>query len=247
MRLGFEKFVFESIAHDPSFNLAEADANRLFGMENNVASHFFGRYLHQSCTQAISQIPPERRKTFFTAVTMFFPVVHNAETANMKQKDRGEPEDNKIIVARVLKNLDQIEELEARGELTFKNLARLCVPELPKDSKCEFAEVGKKIEAMCGKLRPRQASSVMSMVSESALGVLRGGLSIYGIEALEHSACDFTLSKNERTGEILIRYSSPEELPFSFEWTATVGLDGSVTSTPMRFTEEKTRNALREF
>ena len=376
MRLGFEKFVFEYIALDPSFNLAETDANRLFGMENNVASHFFGRYLHQSCTQAISQIPPERRKTFFTAVTMFFPVVHNAETANMKQKDRGEPEDNKIIVARVLKNLDQIEELEARGELTFKNLARLCVPELPEDSACEFAEVGKalsgfgdkatmeilkrnldlqllgqvyctlqetgcsldeaiesvsggkpqplapymtsgtlglesfdgttkagrarlesdlvrptgytdmksrkslldkcaftfrfpgeepiatnstaqgkknigtvieKIEAMCGKLRPRQASSVMSMVSQSALGVLRGGLSIYGIEALEHSACDFTLSKNERTGEILIRYSSPEELPFSFEWTATVGLDGSVTSTPMIFTEEKTRNALREF
>ena len=100
---------------------------------------------------------------------------------------------------------------------------------------------------MCGKVRPQQASSVMAMVSQSALGVLRGGLSIYGISALEHSSCDFTLSKNERTGEILIRYSSPEELPFSFEWTATVGIDGSVTSTPMIFTEEKTRNALREF
>ena len=376
MRLGFEKFVFESIAHDPSFNLAETDANRLFGMENNVASHFFGCHLHKACVQTIAQIPPERRNAFFKAVTMFFPVVHTAEAANKRGTDRGEPKDNKYVIARVLNNLDQIEELEARGELTFKNLARLCVPELPKDSKCEFAEVGKalsdamnnvlnefvkrnldmqlltsayntlqetgcsldeaieaitggkqpplapymssgtlgleafdgtttegrkrlesdlerptgytdmkseksllnknaftfrfpgeepiatnstaqgkknigtvieKIEAMCGKVRPRQASSVMTMVSQSALGVLRGGLSIYGISALEHSSCDFTLSKNERTGEILIRYSSPEELPFSFEWTATVGIDGSVTSTPMIFTEEKTRNALREF
>ena len=378
MRLGFEKFVFEYIAQDPAFDLAEKDATRLFGMENNVASHFFGRYLNQSCTQAIAQIPPERRKTFFKAVTMFFPVVHTAEDANKKPKDRGEPRDNKIVVARVLKNLDKIEELEARGELTFKNLAKVCVPELPEDSAFEFREVGKalsdvadnvmpeivkrklnlqllvpvlstlqetgcsldeaiesvnggkpqplapymtsgtlgldafdgttkagrkrlesdlvrpfgytdvkrgkvlipdnksafrfrfpgedpiatdssaqgkknigtvidKIEAMCGKLRPRQASNVMTMVSQSALAILRGGLSIYGIDTNEHGGCDFTLSKNEKTGEILIRYSSPEELPFSFEWTATVGLDGSVTSTPMRFTEEKTRNALREF
>ena len=371
MRLGFEKFVFEYIAQDPAFDLAEKDATRLFGMENNVASHFFGRHLNQACTQAIAQIPPERRKTFFKAVTMFFPVVHTAEDANKKPKDRGEPRDNKIVVARVLKNLDKIEELEARGELTFKNLAKVCVPELPEDSAFEFREVGKaisdvadnvmpeivkrklnlqllvpvlstlqetgcsldeaiesvtggkpqplapymasgtlgldafdgttkagrkrlesdlvrpfgytdvkrgkvlipdeksafrfrfpgedpiatdssaqgkknigtvidKIEAMCGKLRPRQASNVMTMVSQSALAILRGGLSIYGIDTNEHGGCDFTLSKNEKTGEILIRYSSPEELPFSFEWTATVGLDGSVTSTPMRFTDAET-------
>jgi len=32
-----------------------------------------------------------------------------------------------------------------------------------------------------------------------------------------------------------IRYTSPAELPFRFEWTATVDVLGNVTSTPMKF------------
>ena len=370
LRLGFEKFVFECIAHDPSFNLAETDATRLFGMENNVATHFFGRHLNEACTQTVAQIPPERRKTFFTAVTMFFPVVDNVEEANMRHRDRGEARDNKLVIARVLKNLDQIAELEAQGELTFQNLARVCVPELPEGSPCEFREVGaalnnvgesvvpillknnlsmelmatalntleetgcsteeaveaagggkrpppvpymssgtlgldafdgttkagrsqlerdlvrpenysyeksktvllskesnaftfhfpgeepiatnrteqgkknigtvlNKIETLCGKNRPSQASSVMAMVSQSGLSILRGGLSIYGIDTNEHGACDFTLSKNEATGDVTIKYSSPKELPFTFEWTATVRSDGYVTTTPFKFLSEQ--------
>ena len=68
---GTEKFVFESIAHDPSFDLAERDTGRLFGMENNVATHFFGLGLNGSCTQTIAQIPPEKRNTLFSAITLF--------------------------------------------------------------------------------------------------------------------------------------------------------------------------------
>ena len=64
--------------------------------------------------------------------------------------------------------------MEANGTLTFKNLAKVCVPELPKD---------------------------------------------------------------DATGNVTIRYSSPEELPFSFEWTATINTDGNVTTTPLRFTD----------
>ena len=54
--------------------------------------------------------------------------------------------------------------MEANGTLTFKNLAKVCVPEL---------------------------------------------------------------SKDDATGDVTIRYSSPEGLPFSFEWTATVKVDGT--------------------
>ena len=96
-----------------------------------------------------------------------------------------------------------------------------------------------KIESLCGKPRTAQASSVMTMVSQSALSILRGGLSIYGIETNERGACDFTRSKNGETGEVTIKYSSPEALPFKFEWTATVGTDGYVTTTPMRFAADK--------
>ena len=92
-----------------------------------------------------------------------------------------------------------------------------------------------KVEAFCGKTHPAQASSVMMMMSQSGLAPLRNGLLPFGVASNEHSACDFTLSKNADTGDITIRYSSPKELPFAFEWTATIKPDGYVTSTPLKF------------
>ena len=43
------------------------------------------------------------------------------------------------------------------------------------------------------------------------------------------------LSKDATTGAVTITYTSPAELPFRFEWTATVDVFGNVTSTPMKF------------
>ena len=97
-----------------------------------------------------------------------------------------------------------------------------------------------KVEAMCGKVHPKQSASVMAMLSQSGLGVLKGGLEQYGIKSEEHSVVDFTLARDEDTGDVTIRYSSPQDLPFAFEWTATVGVDGNVSTTPLRFTDEAT-------
>ena len=81
------------------------------------------------------------------------------------------------------------------------------------------------------------------MLSQSGLCVLRGGLAGYGIESSEHAAVDFTLSRNAATGDVTIRYSSPKELPFSFEWSATIKPDGYVSTTPLRFLgEQQTAN-----
>ena len=96
-------------------------------------------------------------------------------------------------------------------------------------------KVAQKIEDMCGRVHPRQAVSVMALLSQSGLSILRGGLKRYNIISTEHSAVEFTLSKDEETGDITIRYASPKELKFSFEWTSTVKPDGSVTTTPMKF------------
>ena len=93
---------------------------------------------------------------------------------------------------------------------------------------------------MCGRIHPRHTASVMSLLSQSGLSVLRGGLRRHQIHSSEHSAVDFTLSRNDATGDIAIRYSSPKELPFAFEWTASVRPDGSVTTTPLKFTGENT-------
>ena len=96
-------------------------------------------------------------------------------------------------------------------------------------------QIAQKIKDMCGRVHPRQAASVMSLLSQSGLTVLRGGLKRYNIQSNEHSSVDFTIAKDDDTGDITIRYSSPKGLKFTFEWTATVRLDGSVETTPFRF------------
>jgi hypothetical protein len=84
------------------------------------------------------------------------------------------------------------------------------------------------------------------MVSQSGLSVLLGGLDCYGIESSEHSSVDFTISKNETTGDITIRYSSPKELPFSFGWTATIKPDGYVSTTPLVFVDAEKKASIME-
>ena len=103
----------------------------------------------------------------------------------------------------------------------------------------QIETVADKAEALCGPAHREQASSVVMMLSQSGLCVLRGGLKGYGIESSEHAAVDFTLSRNAETGDISIRYSSPKELPFSFEWSATIKPDGFVSTTPLRFLDER--------
>ena len=368
---GTEKFVFESIAHDPSFNLAERDKDRLFGMENNAATHFFGLGLNGSCTQTIAQIPPEKRNTLFSAITLFYTLADNPINANETpdMHDSLTSSDSPLMVSRILRNFDKVAEMEANGTLTLENLVKLCFPELPEGAECSVDEVRKliadmtdkivaamnsgrismesfvqaaralsetgcsveeaigsctggpqpqppkyvstgtlslsaydgttkegrqqlktdlgrpgdyyydwnrdkgllpndkggftfnfpgetpvvtgasdegkaniavvcdKVESLCGKAHPAQASSVMTMLSQSGLSILRGGLAQYNLISSEHSACDFTLSKDEKTGDVTIRYSSPKGLPFEFEWTATVRSDGFVTTTPFRFAD----------
>ncbi len=100
--------------------------------------------------------------------------------------------------------------------------------------------IADKLEALCGPAHKAQATSLFMMTCQSGLGPLLGGLKSYGVESTEHSSVDFTITKNNDSGDISIRYTSPKELPFSFEWTATIKPDGYVSSTPIRFTDETT-------
>ena len=366
-----EKFVFEQLAHDPAANLSETDPERIFGMENNPASHFFGLNLCQSCAQTVAQMPHDKRALLYRAVNLFFPLADNAADANKISRDRGvmSADCGVYVVGRLLKHFDEVAQMEASGNLRLQDLIKLCFPELPQNGPCglkeldaylngldekmseainagkmtvgqfalvpmimqttactfdeavEAANGGKsptppkylssgtlqlsaydgttnaarmqlktdlkrpynytnlktgqkslippqdlafkfsfpggetiptngtaegmanidvllnKIESFCGKTRQSQSSAVMMMLSQSGIGVLNGGLTAYGISSTEHSACNFALSRNEETGDVTIRYSSPESLPFSFEWSATVTIDGTVTTTPFQFHE----------
>ena len=96
-----------------------------------------------------------------------------------------------------------------------------------------------KLESLAGRVHPRQQTALLFAVSQAGICALKGGLETYGIASSEHAAVDFTLSRNDKTGDITIRYTSPKELPFSFEWTATVSPDGYVTTTPLKFLSEQ--------
>ncbi len=105
-----------------------------------------------------------------------------------------------------------------------------------------------KIEAMCGPVHKTQANAVMFAVSQSGTMLLKDGLLAYGIHSSEHAAVNFSLSRDADTGAVTVKYSSPENLPLTFSWTATIDTDGNVTSTPMIVKKrEMTREAATKF
>ena len=90
-----------------------------------------------------------------------------------------------------------------------------------------------KLESFAGKVHPRQQSALMFAVSQAGIGVLKGGLLPHGIFSSEHVCVNFALSRNEDTGAITVKYSSPEGLPLRFSWTATINVNGTMATTPM--------------
>ena len=97
----------------------------------------------------------------------------------------------------------------------------------------DIPKVGQKIRQLCGEVHQKQIGAVALLLSQSGMGALRGkALAKYGIETNEHTPVNFALSRDDETGAVTIRYSSPSVLPVQFSWTATVAVDGSVTSTP---------------
>lgn len=102
-----------------------------------------------------------------------------------------------------------------------------------------------KVENLCGRVHVAQANSVMMMLSQSGLTYLRAGIPSLGLGSDEHSAVDYSLSKDATTGAVTIRYESPAELPVHFSWTATVDVDGNVTSTPLEVMDQATLAACK--
>ena len=96
-----------------------------------------------------------------------------------------------------------------------------------------------KLESLAGRVHPRQQTALLFAVSQAGICALKGGLETYGIASSEHAAVNFTLSRDDATGAITVKYESPKALPFSFEWTATVSPDGYVSTTPLKFLSEQ--------
>ena len=130
---GMEKFIFEEIASNASLNLAEQDPEKVFGMENNAATRFFGRGLGWSFTQTVANIPPAKRAAFYAALDTAFPLVTDVAIARLplfrRPGDQISTINKGIVLARVMKNLDKLAALVAKGELTVKAFVKICFPE----------------------------------------------------------------------------------------------------------------------
>lgn len=96
-------------------------------------------------------------------------------------------------------------------------------------------QIADRLETFCGTVHPDQLSAVYILLTQSALSPLNRGLVAHGIASSEHMPVTFTLSKDDATGAVTIRYSHPEGLPVHFHWETTVALDGSSTTTPLVF------------
>ena len=95
-----------------------------------------------------------------------------------------------------------------------------------------------KLESLAGTVHPRQQAALLFSVSQAGICALKGGLETYGIASSEHAAVNFTLSRDDATGAITVKYESPEKLPIHFSWTATIDVDGNMTSTPLEVMDQ---------
>ena len=118
--------------------------------------------------------------------------------------------------------------------------------EFPAMSKSDSRYVAKmstlstRLQSLCGQAHPRQLNAVYCALSQSALMHLRKGIPALGIFCDEHSAVNYTLSRNDVSGAITVRYDSPSGCPITFNWSATINIDGHVTMTPIQLSDQPT-------
>ena len=95
--------------------------------------------------------------------------------------------------------------------------------------------IADKIKDLCGEVHTAQLSNIYYALSQSGTGCnTKRAFEQYGISSDEHMPLTFTLSRNDETGAVTIKYSEPEGFPLKFNWTTTVDVDGKSTSSPMR-------------
>ncbi len=123
-RGGFERFVFEDLASNSAFDLAEQDAEKVFGFENNGVTSFIGRGFYEASTATLLQVPVEQRRVVFRAAAALCPLATN------QSQQPAVPTHKTIFIGRMLKHLDELTALANRNELTAENVIRTCYPDI---------------------------------------------------------------------------------------------------------------------
>jgi hypothetical protein len=123
---GYERFVFQQMAHDPDFNLRETDAEKAFGFEHNAASRFIGRNLCRGMLGTLNGIPPDKRRIVFAVFDAFLPLAKTPAEADKK----ADLSCDSILLSRTLMNIGKLTALEEKGQLTAKAIIDICFPDM---------------------------------------------------------------------------------------------------------------------
>lgn len=115
---GLETFVFEELASNRNINLY-GKPEEVFGMKNNPATCFFGRELHSSNSFTFLQMPQEKRALFFRCSQLLLPLQDT-------HSGKGAIRSGVFTTVRLLRHFDELERLQAHGQLTQKKLLETC-------------------------------------------------------------------------------------------------------------------------
>lgn len=136
--LGLEAMIFEELASDGRYSLSSGTPEELFGFANNPASRFFGREFHKTAFGTMANIPPQKRYVVFAAFDAFALMAGDRASARdmlHMPAEKFKIRNNSIHIARILKNFDAIKALVDAGQLTAKDVVKICYPEIKKPGK----------------------------------------------------------------------------------------------------------------
>lgn len=104
---------------------------------------------------------------------------------------------------------------------------------LKSSSDAQAEAIAEKVAEFCGPVHPEQLNSLYFALSQSAAAGVNRAFLDHNIATSEHMPLTYTLSKNDETGAITVRYSEPEGFPVRFHWDSVIDLTGFSESTPM--------------
>lgn len=129
--LSVERFVFEHLSHDPNANLKATDPEEIFGAEHNPATSFVCQGFGKSAWNTLAQVPHEKRAVLYKSFGMLCILARNPQQARVGQGVRHFGTSlNGIVLARLLKHIDRLSELEAQGRLDAETIAATCFPDV---------------------------------------------------------------------------------------------------------------------
>ena len=166
-KLGLERFIFEDIATNPDFNLAEMDSERAFGVEHNQTSRYMTVANNVSILGTIANVPPEKRRAVYAAFNAFQTLAQTGPERGRRQSVGLES----IFLARVIRNLPKLESILAKtGTLTGRDVIKTCFPDIRNPGNYDT----KTIEAWENELS-RETQELEGADSAAVMGMLESG------------------------------------------------------------------------